>query len=478
MRPPRTLRLSLAAAGAIALASSGCGRSGISRSNDGAAGSDAPTSTGGVSGGSGGSGGVPISAGSRSGGTTGAGGSGGTASGGAGGIGGAATGAAGGTAVGGAGGVASGGTSVVRGSGGTISGGAGNVASGGAGGTRTGGSGGVGGTVTGGGSGSGFGGSGGTATGRTGGSGAGGSAGSGASKGGSIDTGGIPGSGGNGGVSTGGAGGAGTAGTGDSDGGTGAGDTYAGCRFLGDPSTNLAVTKANAQGMCVSLKLQSGGGTGTLGLSLPKTWAVLSAARWPSSTGPCTTSDPPDAASRASSGTGTVTFNGGITSDGLTVDLDTVLTFPAASGASESETLQAKAVGATSTCGYYACLSVAGGVSRVVVYRPYDQRLCVTLVLANSGGTDTSGLAVPSGWIVESAAQWPYSTAACTTTPAPAGAIPAIGATGRAGFIGVLGESSFTVSVNAALSFPPGDSGAGQSVSFQALLAGATASCK
>jgi hypothetical protein len=174
-----------------------------------------------------------------------------------------------------------------------------------------------------------------------------------------------------------------------------------------------------------------------------------------------------------------VTFNGGIGSAGFTVDVDAVLTFSQGDAAAgESESLQAKAVAATGACGYSACIFAGGGISRVVVFRTYGQGMCVTLVLANAGGADASGFTIPSPWTVESAAQWPYSTAACATTPAPAGAIRAIDIAGAAGFAGILGEPSFAVSVSATLSFPPGDSGAGQSVFFQASSLMATASCR
>jgi hypothetical protein len=174
-----------------------------------------------------------------------------------------------------------------------------------------------------------------------------------------------------------------------------------------------------------------------------------------------------------------VTFNGGIGSAGFTLDVDAVLTFSQGdSGASESETLQAKALAATSGCGYFACISVTELVSRVVIFRPYGQGMCVTLVLANAGIAYTSGVTLPSPWIVESAAKWPYATAACTTTPPPAGAIRAADVTGAAGFTGSLGLSSFALSVSANLSFPAGDSGADQSVYFQASSVAATASCK
>jgi hypothetical protein len=126
MRPFWTFQLFFAAAGAIVLASSGCGRSGITSLHDGAVGADGPASTSGVLGGSGGSAGSQSSAGAVAGGATSAGGSSGTASGGTGGFGGTATVGAGGT--GGAGGIASGGAGATATAGGTASGGAGGTA--------------------------------------------------------------------------------------------------------------------------------------------------------------------------------------------------------------------------------------------------------------------------------------------------------------------------------------------------------------
>jgi len=57
MRPFWTFRLRFLVAGAMALASGSCSRSGTARSSDGEATPDEPASTGGISGGSGGSGG-------------------------------------------------------------------------------------------------------------------------------------------------------------------------------------------------------------------------------------------------------------------------------------------------------------------------------------------------------------------------------------------------------------------------------------
>jgi hypothetical protein len=106
--------------------------------------------------------------------------------------------------------------------------------------------------------------------------------------------------------------------------------------------------------MCVALDLGAVGGTDTFGLTLPKGWIVESAARWPSSIAACATaatlSWPPER-DRAASGTGTVTLNGRYGAAGFTADVDVVLNFPQGdSGASESETLQAKAIPAAGAC--------------------------------------------------------------------------------------------------------------------------------
>lgn len=143
MRQFRTVQLFLVAVGAIVVAGSGCGRTAASIQHDGAAMPDAPASTGGILGGSGGSTEIQTSARTATGGATSAGG--GTASGGTGGF--SATGAGGTTS--GTGGTTSeaGGDVAVGGSGGTAAGGV--TAAGGTGGREGGGLGAADATVTG-----------------------------------------------------------------------------------------------------------------------------------------------------------------------------------------------------------------------------------------------------------------------------------------------------------------------------------------
>jgi hypothetical protein len=219
---------------------------------------------------------------------------------------------------------------------------------------KTGGSGGAGGTVTGGVGGTVAGGSGGTVAGGAGGTATGGSTGSGgtSTQGGSTGSGGIPGSGGDAGVGTGGAGGAGTGDAGD-DGGPA--DTYTGCYHLSDPDEFVLVTKSGAQGMCVVLYIATNHpGPNTFGIVLPQGWSMHSAARWPVWTAPCTTATTfawPQALTFATSGTGTVISSGKYGTAAFTMDVDVALTFPLGdSGASESETLQVKALPAGSVC--------------------------------------------------------------------------------------------------------------------------------
>ena len=126
MRQFRTVQLFLVAVGAIVVAGSGCGRTAASIQHDGAAMPDAPASTGGILGGSGGSTEIQTSARTAPGGAPSAGG--GTASGGTGGF--SAT---------GAGGTTSGTGGTTSEAGGTTSEAGGDVAVGGSGGTAAGG---------------------------------------------------------------------------------------------------------------------------------------------------------------------------------------------------------------------------------------------------------------------------------------------------------------------------------------------------
>lgn len=130
-------------------------------------------------------------------------------------------------------------------------------------------------------------------------------------------------------------------------------DTYVGCLDIADPDDFIILTKATYQGMCVTLWLSYGVSTNSLGLGVPTGWTPYYAASWPASTASCAvaTRAPPVTASHATSGAGTVTFNGSPWLAGFTVNVSATLTFPQGdAGTNDSETLQATALPAGGAC--------------------------------------------------------------------------------------------------------------------------------
>jgi hypothetical protein len=132
---------------------------------------------------------------------------------------------------------------------------------------------------------------------------------------------------------------------------------YSACLDVADPDDFIIITKSIAHGVCVTLwldYLNYLGSTNNLGLTVPKGWHMYFAASWPSSTAACSvaTTAAPASASQATSVTGSVAFNGSpFTKAGFTVDIDAAFTFPQGdAGTSDSETLQATAIPASSAC--------------------------------------------------------------------------------------------------------------------------------
>jgi hypothetical protein len=124
---------------------------------------------------------------------------------------------------------------------------------------------------------------------------------------------------------------------------------------------------------------------------------------------------------------------------------------------------------------YSGCMYVGGFDRLGVIKTSVKNGSCTTLILRDGAGTKDLGLTISSGWTVQSAVTWPASAAACTSQTPPAGAINAVSGTGTVTVHS--GSTGWTLDIDAALTFPVGDSGASQSETLQVQAVAPTTGC-